>query len=299
MAYYDISTPEGRAAAAAAYDNTLGTSTTWTSRHGDAPSQPQAYWPDGTPMTDADFENIRKYGTYSADEDARRFEVGQSNIVANRQQTALEHADQVRQARALLKQRQYEFNQNFGLDTQKFGESQRQFNVGNATDLLKYGGTLRGARDFVQGDMVAQGATTLSPWIASLRTGQPVAYGGGTATGVNPTPLTVGTLANAMSGGDNGVAPPTPSGVGSVARPASTDAYGRPSLSPGVQQAVDAVSDIAKAGIANRPLGWWENQTQGQREAYTSASDYLGRDTRSDLEYLRRSRPGQGSATAA
>lgn len=287
----DDNSPAARHAQAAAGVNTLS-----------APAgRPQLLWPDGTPVSDADFEHIRQYGSALSDEDARRFDVGQGNAEANQRLAQQTHADQVAESKRAFQEGQRQFNLNYAQGQQNFGEGVRRFDVGTGADLLKYAGTLRGPLNFVQGDMVAQGINQggLSPFIQSLRTGQPVQYGGGTATSGNPTPLTVGTLANTLMGGTGGAPPPTASGVGSVARPAATDAYGRPTLSPDVQAAVDAGSQTFTSGLANKPLGFLENQTQSQRDALSSIGGYLGRDVSADDEYYRRSRPGQGLATAA
>jgi hypothetical protein len=180
-----------------------------------------------------------------------------------------------------LKQENDHFDRTFGLDQQKLG-----------ADLLKTGAEMRGPLNFVQGDMYAQGVANggLSPFIAALQGGTTVPYGGGTATGGSPTPLTVGTLAQAMGGGGSqGASRPGAGGV---------DAYGRPALSPGVQQAVDAGRATFESGLANKGLGFMENMSpRTSSKALTSIGDYIGRNTGSEYEYYKRSpaRSGLGA----
>lgn len=194
----------------------------------------------------------------------------------NRQQTEVERAarDRLAQLREAVAEQAREHDQTYGLDVRKQQASE-----------IEAGARMRGPLDWAQGDAYAQGISSLnggiSPFVAALRGGTNVPYGGGTATQGNPTPLTMSTMASRMgygSGGDSG----------------GTDAYGRPRLSSDVQAGVDAASSAYQSGLANKPLGWMEQMTQDQRDALHSAGDYLGRNTRAEDEYYRRSRPGQG-----
>lgn len=252
------------------------------------------FWPDGTPMTEDDMAGIRAQFEAAANEDRNRFDVGTDYNNRSLKSIDQQRQAQVQQAKDQLAEDRRYHSMTFGLDQQKFGEGQRQFNIGTGVDLLKTGASMRGPLNFVQGDMFAQGAQGISPWLSSLRTGQPVQFGGGTATQGNPTPLTVGTLANAMSGGG---APATGAVPGAMTAAGSgTDAYGRPNLSPGVQAAVDAGSQAFTSGLANKPLGWYEQQSDAQKQGLQSIGDYLGRSTGEDIQYYQRSRPGQRSA---
>jgi hypothetical protein len=224
---------------------------------------------------------------YRDDRDAeadRQFNVGAAQADAARR-------DAMTRAREALAEQRRQFDLAHALDRDRFGG-----------DLLKTAASMRGPLQWVQGDMYAQGVagSGLSPYVAALRGGTAVQYGGGTATQGNPTPLTVGTLANALTGGGNGGGGNNGSGgSGTAGGGGQTDAYGRPLLSPQVQQGVDATASIYEKGLANTPLGFLESMTEDQRDAFTSASDYLGRNTRSEYEYYKRSRPGQGRASSA
>ncbi len=260
-------------------------------------------WPDGPPVTPQDLDAFKRYwasqnkyrDTLTA-EDTRRFGVTSG-------QTATAEADRVAQAKAALKEqrRQYDLTfgldqQRFGLDTQKFQEGQRQFGVNTGLDLLKTGATMRGPLDAFQGEAYARGIQTngLAPYLATLQGGGTPSYGGGTATTANPTPLTVGTLANTLSGGTA-----APGAAAGTTNTATTDAYGRPTLSAPYQANLDAINTVAQKGLANLPQGAWENLSDAEKKSYISGSDYLGRDTGSELQYWQRSRPGQGSAVGA
>lgn len=170
----------------------------------------------------------------------------------------------------------------------RLGEDRRQFDLRYGLDrdelglgILRTAASLRGPDDLVQGWAFAQGAadTGLSPYLQAIRGGTATAYGGGTAREGNPAPVTVGSLANQMSGQGYG-----------------TDAYGRPRLAPEKQQFVDDVARQFREGLANKPLGYFENMTGGQRKGFFSAGAYAGEDTDAGYEYYQRSRPGQRSA---
>ena len=261
------------------------------------------YWGDGSPITEDQFASLDDMWKARSDEDARRYGVDNRYRYDVLKSTDRERAA----ARADAKRRLAEEQRQYDLSRQ---DRNYQFGVNTGVDLLKTGAQMRGPLNFIQGDMFAQGANGISPFLQSLRTGQPVQFGGGTATQGNPVPLTVSTLADAMSGGGGaaGAAQVTGSGgagAGGVslngpgAGPGGTDQYGRPRLSPDAQAAVDATAEVYKKGIANMPLGWWESFTPDQQDAFRSASDYLGRSTGSELAYLKRSRPGQMSASSA
>lgn len=260
-------------------------------------------WPDGTPVTQQDLASFQaywasqnKYRDTLTGEATRQFNVG-----AN--QTATSENNRVAQAKAALKEQQRQYDLTYGQDQQKINNQAQQFGVNTALDITKTGATMRGPLDAFQGEAYARGIQTngLAPYLSVLQGGGVPGYGGATATTANPTPLTVGTLANTLAGGgaSAGGAPPTASGVGSVARPAATDAYGRPTLSAPYQANLDAIDTIAKKGLSNLPLGAWENLSEAEKQSYISGSDYLGRDTTSELQFRQRSRPGQGSAVAA
>ncbi len=243
---------------------------------------------NGMPLTDDQIGQLQQYFGALADEDARRFGVTsglQGRELDIRQRAAdADRKARLKEIQMRLAEDRRQFDLNYGLDRDRFG-----------ADILKTGASMRGPLSWIQGDMYAQGSQAFSPYLQSLRSGQPVQYGGGTGTTGSPVPLTVGTLATAMSGGGTGV----PNGGAGPTGGAGTDAYGRPNLSPEARAAVDATAKVYERGIANSPLGWYENMTQDQKDAFTSQSDYLGRNTRSEVEYYKRSRPGQRSGALA
>lgn len=281
---------------------------------------------NGRELSDADLSNISAYFGRIGDEDTRRYDQGYGLQRDQFSASEKERRARIKLAQQQLDQSRQQFEQEFGLTREKFGEDRRRydqdfgegrrrFDLGYGlerdqfgADVLFKGAGMRGPLSWIQGDMYAQGVSQggLSPYLQALRSGTAVPYGGGTAVQGNPTPLTVGSLAAAMSGQPNGgaapvLAPAAPGAapvVSSAARPA-VDAYGRPLLSPEAQAAVDATAGVYQRGIANTPLGFLENQTKDQADAFDSQSDYLGRNVRAEREYYRRSRPGQGSALSA
>jgi hypothetical protein len=254
---------------------------------------------------------IGSYFGQIGNEDARRWDLNYGQQDRNINSQIAERKARIKLAAAEAKEAKRQFNLSFG-------EKQREFDLGHAldrdtlgADILFKGSQLRGPRDWIQGDSYAQGVANggLSSYLQSLRTGAPTQVGGGTATQGNPTPLTVGSLVQQMTPGAAPAASTAASGSTGANGAASTaangaapagpvDPYGRPLLSPTAQSAVDATAALYQRGIANQPLGFFENMTQDQRDAFASQSDYLGRNTRSELEYYKRSRPGQGSALA-
>ena len=205
----------------------------------------------------------------------RQFNVQQQEAVAARR-------DRMSQLREAMREQARQYNLTHELNLRTAAREDAQLGA----DILKTGAGMRGALDWAQGDMYAQGISQggLSPFVQALRGGGNVPFGGGTATQGNPTPLTVGTLAARMTGGGG-------SGGGG-----GTDAYGRPRLSADVQAGVDAAGGVYEGGLANRGLGFLETMNPGQRDAFRSAGAYLGRDVDAEETYYRRSRPGQSSA---
>lgn len=215
--------------------------------------------------------------------------------VAARQQRLTELRERIKEQRREfdlthgLSVREADLNdRKFGLDERRFGLEQDTLGA----DLLKTGASMRGPLDYFQGAAYAQGvaSSNLAPYVRALYTNGPQ-YGGGTATGGSPTPLTVGSLARTMTGeavgpGAGAAGAPGTSGAGYL------DTLGR-TLTPEQQAYLAPIREAAEGGLANKGLGWWEDQTKSQRNAYISGSDFIGRDTEADLEYYRRSRPGQ------
>lgn len=250
--------------------------------------------------------SMSAYERALGDEDRDRFDIGEARLSRSLDITERNNEELRRQARRALEEgrRQYdlgredrrrEFDLDYGLRQGDQQLTRDRFGF----SIVEANANKRGARDWIQGDMLAQGSATYSPYLRSLETGTNVPYGGGTARAANPTPLTVQTTANLISRQN----PTAAGGMVSTANDAGAapglDTYGRPLLSPDAQRAVDATAKIWQEGISNRPLGWWERMTKGQQDAFRSQSDYLGEDTESGLEYLRRSRPRQGSALSA
>jgi hypothetical protein len=301
----------------------------------------------------SDYPNLSQAGEYLSDEDARRFDLdfglrSKSVGIASAAQkaNAAYQMAQIKQLEAELSEKRREYDATLGFDREKFtedtrrynqdfGEGVRRFDTTTGLDVLKAGASLRGSEDVFQGQAFArgvQGNGLLSPALAALRNGFAPAYGGGTATTANPTPLTTQTLSNDLTGQGNspadqalapaqqgavaapGAARPggastdarggasiMPVGAPGVVRPAAapTDAYGRPLLPAAYQQNLDAINSIAQRGLANLPQGAWENLSDSEKKAYISGSDYLGRDTASELAFWKRSRAGQGNALGA
>lgn len=186
----------------------------------------------------------------------------------------------MRQYDLTQKQDKYEFERQQAVREGTLGVQQGQLGA----DILKTGAGMRGPLDLVQGWGYSQGVQNagLSPYVQAIRGGTAPGYGGGTATQGHPTPLTVGTLAAEMGAGGGGQT--------------GTDAYGRPIL-PGDRQAfVSSVGQRYEQGLANLPLGYFENMTKGQQQGFQSAGAWLGRDVDSEDEFYKRSRPGQRSA---
>lgn len=211
-------------------------------------------------------------------ESDRRFNVGEERAERSRK-------DRIDEVRKALKQQKYEFERTNAIAERRAAVDEGGLQLRGqelGADILKTGAGMRGALQWAQGDAYAQGVSGsgLSPFVAALRGGTPVAYGGATATQGNPIPLTVGTLSNVLTGQSAG----------------GFDAFGRPRLSPDVQAGVDAASGIYQKGLANAPQGFFSNMTAGQRDAFRSAGAWLGRDVESEDQYLERSRPKQRSA---
>jgi hypothetical protein len=59
------------------------------------------------------------------------------------------------------------------------------------------------------------------------------------------------------------------------------------------------INKVYQGGLANLGLGALESLTPDELASFKSAGDYLGRNTGDELEFYKRSRPGQGSAMAA
>lgn len=190
--------------------------------------------------------------------------------------------NRVQQVKNAVREQQRQFDLNYKINQQQEQRADQRLGL----DVLTAGAGMRGSLNFLEGDAFANGVSGagLSPFVQALGRGTPVAYGGGTATQGNPTPLTLGTLANAMTqgqAGSNGTS--------------KTDAYGRPLLSAQNQQFVDAASKVYQGGLANQGLNFLENMDPDQRKAFDDAGGYLGRNTTQENTRYFRSRPGQGS----
>ena len=283
-------------------------------------------------------EGLRQYFQYQSDEDARRFDANyglQSREVgisaAAQKSTAAYQQGLLANAKAQLAENRRQFDQTLGFDREKFAEDTRRFGLDYAlrqaalgADVLRTAASLRGPENVFQGQMYARGISGtpgLSPALASLRNGYAPSYGGGTATTGNPTPLTVGGLAQELSGqGQAGTSGQASTDQGSGRQGASTsltgasvsgptgnagqytgptDAFGRPALSPEYQQQLDAINKIGQQGLANLPLGSLENLSPSELDTLKSGLDYLGRDSNSELTFYKRSRPGQGNPLVA
>lgn len=255
------------------------------------------YWSDGTPVSPEDFASQGEYWGLLGDEDRDRFDIttgqSQQRIDLEREasrkrirQAARQIAEERRQYNLTREDRRREFDVSTGLDRDRLG-----------ADVLFRGAQLRGPRDAFQGIAYSRGveAAGLSPYLASLTTGGTTAYGGGTATGGNPVPLTVGTMANQMAGQTGNA----PGGQMNAAGNAATDAYGRPALPAEAQANLNAIDTVARRGLANLPLGSLENLSPSELDTFRSGLDYLGRDSDAELTFYRRSRPGQGNARSA
>lgn len=211
----------------------------------------------------------------------RNYGEGVRQFNVSSQQTATAENNRVQQVRNALKEQQRQFDLNYKISQQEAQRADQRLGL----DTLTAGAGMRGSLNFLEGDAFANGVSGagLSPFVQALGRGTPVAYGGGTATQGNPTPLTLGTLANAMTqgqAGSNGAA--------------KTDAYGRPLLSAQNQQFVDAASKVYQQGLANQPLGFLENMDDDQRKAFADAGGWLGRNTNQETTKYVRSRPTQG-----
>lgn len=260
---------------------------------------------------------LRAYYAQLADEDARRFNTGtdltRENYRNQAGMNAANNAARLREAAMQIKADRYRFDKQFGLDTQKFGETQREFDLGYGldrdrlgADVLFKGASLRGPLDAFQGASYARGVEGggLAPYLQGLTTSGTTSYGGGTATTSNPTPLTVGTMANELTGqqgtsvsGGLGAAPGAPGQP--AGQGAATDQFGRPQLNPQWQQRLGAIDTVAKRGLSNLGQGALENMTGSELGTFKSGLGYLGRDADAELEMYKRSRAGQGSARGA
>src|SRR5580765_6768137 len=111
---------------------------------------------------------MRAYYQQLADEDARRFGVGTDLTREGYRNTAAisaaSNASRIREAAMQIKADRYKFDQQFGLDTQKFGETRREFDLGYGLDRDKLGAdinfrgaSLRGPLDAFQGASYARG----------------------------------------------------------------------------------------------------------------------------------------------
>ncbi len=253
----------------------------------------QLYDASGRALTD---DQIRAYYEALANEDRNRYDTDNTYRYASlsSQDRDRKAARQQAKDRLAEEQRQYD---------QTYAQKAHEFDVNTGTDLLKTGAQMRGPLDYFQGDSFARGSQGYSSWLNSLRNGTSVAYGGGTATQGNPTPLTVSTLANAMSGGSSGSGSSGSSGTtsGNTASGSSvgTDQYGRATLSSDAQSHLDAISQTAQKGLSNLGLGSLENLTDDERKAFRSGLDYLGRSSNDELTMYARSRPGQRGGSLA
>lgn len=282
------------------------------------------YWSDGQEVTDDDFAGFGAYTGRLGDENARRWDLGyglqedQFELDREIRRAQIEHA------RSQLEENRRQFDETHALSRDEFG-----------LNILKTGASMRGPLDYFQGQGFAQGVrdANYSPYLQSIRSGTAGNYGGGTATGASPTPLTVGTMATHLAGANQaqpapvaGVARPAggatmsispvrnamtdPHGRGGATAPAAgasmavqsgggvTDAYGR-SLTPEAAAYLEPIRQRYEGGLANTGLGFLENMTAGQRAAFKSGGDYLGRATDDEFEFYQRSRPGQRQASLA
>lgn len=250
---------------------------------------------------------LERYAEALADEDARRWDL--QNDRADRQLGLNE--EQVRSAIEEAKQRLAENRRQFDLT---FGEGQRQYDLTRGDrryefdqtqglnrdrfglDILRTGASLRGPLDAFQGAAFARGAGGLGSYLTPLRNGGTSYYGGGTATTANPTPLTLGTMANEIA---PGAGAPSTAAAGVQPEGAQVDQYGRPVLAPEWQQRLADIDAVAKRGLANLGQGALENLSQSELGTFKSGLAYLGRSPDDELEMYKRSRAGQGSARGA
>ncbi len=187
----------------------------------------------------------------------------------NYQQGVTTERDRVQQAKDALAEQQRQYNLTYGLDVR----GQNRADAAQGADLLKFGATLRGPANAFQGFQFAQGVAndpSLTNYVNSIYGGNGPAYGGGTAAGGSPAPLTIGSLIKSMGGsnvpgaGAQGAA--QPGGTG-------TDAYGRPNLTAEQQSYLAPIKSAYEGGLANKGLGYLENQTPGQLAALHSGGD--------------------------
>lgn len=206
-------------------------------------------------------------------------------------ETQAARRDRMQQAKDALKEQRRQYDMSYGLNVREADLADRRF----GGDLLKTGATLRGPADYFQGAAYANGVATsdLAPYVRSVYGGAGPQYGGGTATGGSPTPLTVGSLAREMGGG-GGVAPGA--GATAMAAPGTSgstylDTLGR-TLTPEQQAYLAPIKDTLEGGIANKGLGYFEGMSRGQRAAFDSGAGFLGWDADEVDTRYKRSRPG-------
>jgi hypothetical protein len=267
-------------------------------------------------MPEEEVAAMRNYFSQQAEAEARRFNTGtdltRENYRNQAGMNAANNAARLREAAMQIKADRYRFDQQFGLDTQKFGETKREFDLGYGldrdrlgADVLFKGASLRGPLDAFQGASYARGVEGggLAPYLQGLTTSGTTAFGGGTATSGNPVPLTTGTMANELTGQQGTslsggltpqAAPGAPAGGG-----AARDQFGRPALTPQWQERLGAIDTVAKRGLANLGQGSLENMTDSELGTFKSGLSYLGRNPDDELDFYKRSRARQGSALGA
>jgi hypothetical protein len=159
----------------------------------------------------------------------------------------LDRDAQLEQVREKIAADESQFARDFGLRQQTLG-----------ADILKTGAGLRGPLDYFQGDSYARGVQDagLSPFVAALRGGTAPSIGGGTATTGNPTPLTVGTMADQLVG-NSGVVSSGQSAATGRSNDSVVYAGGTPATTFSEQQGGVPIvgADVTSGGQANQAEG--------------------------------------------
>lgn len=233
-------------------------------------------------IRERDYEEDRVYRYKDLDRESAERRL-REQLQSGEREGAADRKQRLKEIELRLAEDRRQFDLRHGLDREELGLKRASLGA----DLLKTGASMRGPLDAFQGFAYAQGVANsdLAPYVRAVYGGSGPAYGGGTATGGSPTPLTVGTLANAMGAGGGG-------GAGGL------DAYGRPRLTGQQEAYLAPIKEAYEGGLANKPLGYLERMSDSQLKAFMSGGAYLGRDVDSEIEYYQRSRPRQGSPLA-